>query len=304
MCKTLLSKGSHVVALIQDNDPQSQLYRSGIIKQLTIVNGNLEDYWTLERAINQNAVETVIHLGAQAVVGAAFRSPLGTFESNIRGTYNLLEACRNHSSLIDNIVVASSDKAYGEHQTLPYCEDAPLVGRNPYDVSKSCADLIAQSYHHTYGTPVGIARCGNIYGGGDLNWSRIVPTTIRAFHDNQSPLIRSDGTFVRDYLYVKDAVNGYLTLAEELYRPEVAGQAFNFGNEAPTTVLELVAEIQKLMNAEHLDPKVLNTAKAEIHKQYLSTAKSREILNWKPKNDLRSGLIETINWYREFLEGK
>ncbi len=302
ICKTLLSQGAKVVALVKDADPQSELLRSGIIKQLTVVNGNLEDYWTIERTINQHAVQVVIHLGAQAIVGAAFRSPLTTFESNIRGTYNVLEACCVHAALVKSIVIASSDKAYGEHRKLPYGEDAPLMGRNPYDVSKSCADLIAQAYQQTYATPVGIARCGNIYGGGDLNWSRIVPSTIRALQENQSPVIRSDGSFVRDYLYIKDAVSGYLALAESLERPDVAGQAFNFGNEAPVTVLELVSEIQALMDKQNINPTVLGIAKAEIQKQYLSTTKARQVLNWKPEYDLKSGLIETITWYREFLK--
>ncbi len=304
MCAELIERGARVVALIKDADPQSELIRTGAIRNLTVVNGNLEDYWTVERAINEHAIEVVIHLGAQAIVGAALRSPLPTFESNVRGTYNVLEACRVHMSLVKSVVIASSDKAYGDHETLPYTEDAPLIGRHPYDVSKTCADLIAQSYHQTYGMPVGIARCGNIYGGGDLNWSRIVPTAIRAFHEGRSPVIRSDGTFVRDYLYVKDAVSGYLALAEALGNEVIQGQAFNFGNESPVTVLELVSEIQQLMEAQHLVPDVQATATAEIHSQYLSAAKAKEMLNWSPANDLRSGLVETIAWYRDFLEAE
>ena len=303
MCSELLDRGAHVVALIKDADPQSELLRSGTINKLSVVNGNLEDYWTIERAINEHEIQVIVHLGAQAIVGAALRSPLPTFESNIRGTYNILEATRVHAKQVKSVVIASSDKAYGEHEVLPYTEDAPLIGRHPYDVSKTCADLIAQSYHQTYGTPVGIARCGNIYGGGDLNWSRIVPTAIKAYHEGNSPIIRSDGTFVRDYLYVKDAVSGYLALAEGMTDEAIHGKAFNFGNEAPVTVLELVEEIQGLMEAQHLDPEVQGTAKAEIHSQYLSAAKAREILKWTPANDLRSGLVETIAWYREFLGG-
>ena len=269
-----------------------------------MVNGSLEDFWTVERAVNEHDIEVVIHLGAQAIVGSALRSPLPTFETNIRGTYNILEAARMHAGRVKSIVVASSDKAYGEHDTLPYTEDAPMLGRNPYDVSKTCADLIAQSYHQAYDLPVGIARCGNIYGGGDLNWSRIVPTAIKAYHEGKSPVIRSDGTFIRDYLFVKDAVSGYLRLAEAVQDDSIKGQAFNFGNESPVTVLELVAQIQDLMEAHHLDPEVLGTAKAEIHSQYLSAAKARKLLDWTPANDLKSGLVETIAWYREFLEAK
>ena len=304
MCSELLDRGAQVVALVKDADPQSELIRSGNINKLTVVNGSLEDFWTVERAINEHDIEIVIHLGAQAIVGSALRSPLPTFETNIRGTYNILEAARMHAGRVKSVVVASSDKAYGEHDTLPYTEDAPLIGRNPYDVSKTCADLIAQSYHQTYDLPVGIARCGNIYGGGDLNWSRIVPTAIKAYHEGKSPIIRSDGTFVRDYLFVKDAVSGYLRLAEAMQDDSIKGQAFNFGNEAPVTVLELVAQIQDLMEAHHLETEVLGTVKAEIHSQYLSAAKARKLLDWTPANDLKSGLVETIAWYREFLEAE
>jgi len=302
LCSELLDRGAHVVALVKDADPQSELIRSGNIARLTVVNGILEDYQTIERAIDEHEIQTVFHLGAQAIVGAALLSPLPTFETNIRGTYNLLEACRVHAGRVTGIVVASSDKAYGDHDTLPYTEDSPLIGRHPYDVSKSCADLIAQAYHCTYDLPVGIARCGNIYGGGDLNWSRLVPTTVRAYFDGRSPAIRSDGSPVRDYIYVKDAVSGYIRLAEGLEHDQIKGQAFNFGNEAPVTVLELVSEIQVLMESQHLETEILGIAEAEIHSQYLSTAKAREMLNWEPGNDLRSGLVETIAWYRDFLE--
>jgi len=304
LCKELVERDAHVVALVQDADPESELFRSGTINHVTVVNGNLEDFRTVERAINEHGVNTVIHLGAQAIVGAALRSPLATFETNIRGTYNLLEACRLHSDLVQSVVIASSDKAYGSHEELPYSEDAPLIGRHPYDVSKTCADLIARSYYETYDLPVAIARCGNIFGGGDLNWSRIVPTAIRAFLDHKSPIIRSDGTFIRDYLYVKDAVSAYLTLAEALRDAAVQGEAFNFGNDKPISVLELVSEIQDLMEAHDIEPTVLGTATAEIHSQYLSSRKAKDVLGWTPSNDLRSGLAESINWYRDFLEAK
>jgi CDP-glucose 4,6-dehydratase len=301
LCSDLLARGAHVVALVKDADPQSELIRSGNIARLTVVNGNLEDFRTVERAINEHEIQIVFHLGAQAIVGAALRSPLPTFETNIRGTYNLLEACRVHSPRVKSVVVASSDKAYGDHDVLPYTEDSPLVGRHPYDVSKSCADLIAQAYHNTYELPVGIARCGNIYGGGDLNWSRLVPETVRAYIEGRSPVIRSDGSLVRDYIYVQDAVSGYVRLAEALEHDQIKGEAFNFGNEAPVTVLELVSEIQELMESQHLETEILGIAEGEIHSQYLSTAKAREMLDWKPSNDLRSGLVETIAWYRDFL---
>ena len=304
LCAELLETGARVVALVKDADPQSELIRTGNINRLAVVNGTLEDFWTVERAINEHDIQVVFHLGAQAIVGSALRSPLPTFETNIRGTYNVLEACRLHAIRVKSIVVASSDKAYGAHDRLPYLEEAPLVGRHPYDVSKTCADIISQSYYETYDLPVGIARCGNIYGGGDLNWSRIVPATIRSYFYGQSPVIRSDGTFIRDYLYVKDAVTGYIRLAEGLNRDEIKGQAFNFGNESPITVLDLVSEIQTLMESQDLDPNVLGTAEAEIHSQYLSSAKARELLDWSPANDLRSGLEATISWYRQFLQAE
>lgn len=304
LVKDLLKLKAHIVVLIQDNNPQSELYRSRDIDNVTVVNGALEDLATLERAINQYDVETVFHLGAQTIVGTAERFPLATFEANIRGTYNLLEACRLHKNLVKGIVVASSDKAYGEHPKLPYREDAPLRGRHPYEISKTCADLIAQSYFHSYELPVAVIRCGNIYGGGDLNWSRIVPGTIRSFLANESPVIRSDGTFVRDYVYVKDVARTYLDVAERFDEKEFWGEAFNCSNESPVTVLQIVKTIQDLMKCGHLKPKILNSARGEIFSQYLSSRKLRRMLKWKPRFDLKRGLSETIEWYHEFLGPK
>jgi CDP-glucose 4,6-dehydratase len=301
LVKELLAHGAYVVALVRDTDPQSELYRSGDIRRVSVVNGRLEDFWTLERAINEYEIDTVFHLGAQTIVGTAHRFPLPTFEANIRGTYNLLEACRLHSNMVQRVVIASSDKAYGEQPNLPYTEDMPLNGRHPYEVSKSCADLIAQCYHHTYGLPVAIARCGNVYGGGDLNWSRIVPGTIRSFLRGERPIIRSDGTYVRDYIYVKDVVRAYMCLAECLDDDRVQGEAFNFSAETPLTVLELVQAIQRLMNCEHIEPQILDCAEGEIRAQYLSAAKARSILGWEPQFNLEQGLRETIEWYRVFL---
>lgn len=301
LVKELLSRGADIVALVRDADPQSELIRSGDIDQITVVNGSLEDYRPLERAINENEVQTVFHLGAQTIVGVAHRSPLDTFNSNVRGTYNLLEACRVHMPLIESVVIASSDKAYGESDELPYREDMPLNGRHPYEVSKSCADLIAQSYWETYGLPITIARCGNVFGGGDLNWSRIVPGTIRSLLRGERPLVRSDGTFERDYIYVKDAVLAYLYLAERMDDAKLLGEAFNFGNETPLTVLEIVRLIQRLMDCAGIEPRILDTAEGEIPAQYLSSAKARELLEWVPQYDLESGLSETIRWYRRFL---
>ena len=301
LVKDLLARGAHVVALVMDADPQSELHRSGDVDRVSVVNGALEDFATLERAVNAHEVDSVFHLGAQAIVGVAHRAPLPTLETNVRGTWNVLEACRLHDDLVERVVIASSDKAYGTQKRLPYTEDMTLAGRHPYEVSKSAADLIAQTYYHTYGLPVGIARCGNVFGGGDLNWSRIVPHAIRAFLQGARPVIRSDGNYVRDYFYVKDCARAYLRLGERLEDATVRGEAFNFSNESPLTVLELVGIIQKLMDVGHLEPDVRDVAEGEIHSQYLSAVKAREQLGWTPEFDLESGLRETIAWYRTFL---
>lgn len=301
LVKELLARGTFVVAFVKDADPQSELYRSGDFKRVSVVNGTLEDFWGLERAISLHEVDTVFHLGAQTIVGVARRSPFVTFETNIRGTYNLLEACRIHRALVQRVVIASSDKAYGEQPVLPYAETMALHGRHPYEVSKSCADLIAQSYHHSYGLPVGIARCGNVYGGGDLNWSRLVPGTVRAFIRGEPPIIRSDGTYLRDYIYVTDIARAYLQLAEHLGDREVRGEAFNFGTESPVSVLEVVRAIRTLVGCPHLEPRILDCADGEIRAQYLSAVKARSVLGWAPQFDLERGLAETIKWYRIFL---
>lgn len=305
LVKTLLDRGASVVALILDADPQSELYRSGDDRRVSVVSGALEDFNAVQRAINLHETDTVFHLGAQTLVGVANRYPLATFEANIRGTYHLLEACRVLPDVVKRVIVASSDKAYGDQPVLPYTEETPLQGMHPYDVSKSCADLIAQTYAHTYRVPVAIARCGNIYGGGDLNWSRIVPGTIRALMRGERPVIRSNGTFIRDYVYVKDIALAYMRLAETLDDPllhdHVHGGAFNFSAERPLTVLELVSEIQTLMDSRHLTPDVQNTAWGEIKDQYLSSAKAIELLNWQPEYTIQQGLAETIAWYRAYL---
>lgn len=301
LVKELIAQGAYVTALVRDADPQSELFRSKAIEKVHVVNGALEDFGALERGINEHEVDTVFHLGAQTIVGTARRFPLATFEANVRGTYNLLEACRLHQSLVKRIVVASSDKAYGDQVRLPYTEETPLQGQYPYDVSKSCGDLIAQSYFHTYALPIGIARCGNIYGGGDLNWSRVVPGTIRSILKGDRPIIRSDGKYVRDYIYVKDVVQAYMRLAERLEDGAVQGQGFNFSVGKPLTVLEIVGVIQRLMHAEHLQPVIQNSAKGEILSQFLSSEKAGRLLNWEPSCGLEKGLEETINWYQAFL---
>lgn len=301
LVKALLDKQARVTVLIRDHDPQSDLIRSGTIQKTTVVNGMLEDMAALDRAINEQEVDTVFHLGAQTIVGTALRNPLATFESNIRGTYHLLEVCRLHHKLIKRIVIASSDKAYGTSSQLPYTEEMPLRGEHPYDVSKSCADMISYSYYRTYDLPLAIARCGNIFGGGDLNWSRIVPGTIKTLYHHQHPEIRSNGLLTRDYIYIKDVVNAYLTLAKEIDREEVRGQGFNFGPNHPYTVLEIVEAIQTQMKRQDLQPRILNQAKAEIKDQTLCSRKAMTMLGWKPSYTLEKGLRETIQWYESFL---
>lgn len=302
LVKALLAADAQVIALVRDADPQSELFRSGDVRRVAVVNGRLEDFATIERAVNDHEPDTVFHLAAQTIVGAAHRNPLENFESNIRGTYHVLEACRRGQAFVRRVVAASSDKAYGAVETLPYVETMPLQGRHPYEVAKSCADLIAAAYHHTYGLPVAVARCGNIYGGGDLNWSRIVPGTIRSLWRGERPVIRSDGTFVRDYIYVEDVVDAYLRLAVCLDRPGVAGEAFNFSPERPLTVLELAERIQELMNRRHIPLDIRNTAVGEIHSQYLDASKARAVLDWKPRRTLDEGLQATIAWYCAFLD--
>jgi CDP-glucose 4,6-dehydratase len=302
LVKRLLEHGAHVVTLVRDWDPQTELVRSGDILRTNVVNGRLEDYDTLERAINEHEIQTVFHLGAQPIVATALRNPLPTFEANIRGSYNLLEACRVHRALVTQVVVASSDKAYGDGPSLPYTEDMPANGRHPYDVSKSCTDLIALSYAHTYDLPVTLARCGNIYGGGDLNWSRIVPGTIRSLWLGERPIIRSNGLFTRDYIFVDDVVDGYLALAEQGDRKGVLGEAFNFSPESRVSVIEITKALQRAMGRTDLEPVILDQVRAEIRDQYLDSTKARQVLGWTARHTLAQGLDETIPWYRRFLE--
>ncbi len=302
LVKRLLHLGAHVVTLVRDWDPQTELVRSGDIVRTNVVNGRLEDYGALERAINEHEVDTVFHLGAQPIVSTALRNPLPTFEANVRGSYNLLEACRVHRSLVNRVVVASSDKAYGDGPSLPYTEDMPANGRHPYDVSKSCTDLLALSYAHTYDLPVTVARCGNIYGGGDLNWSRIVPGTIRSLWKGERPIIRSNGLFTRDYIFVEDVVDGYLALAERTDDVGVKGEAFNFSPESRLSVIDMTRAIQRLVGRTDLEPVILDQVHAEIRDQYLDSAKARTRLGWTVKHSLDEGLVKTIAWYRPFLE--
>lgn len=300
LVRHLISAGAEVVSLVRDWVPQSELVRAGLLDQIKVGRGDVRDQALLERMLGEYEVDTVIHLAAQAIVGIANRNPVSTFETNIAGTWSMLEACRR-SPTVKQIVIASSDKAYGDHEALPYTEDAPLLGRHPYDVSKSCADSIAQTYAATYDLPVAITRCGNFYGGGDLNWNRIVPGTIRSVLRGQRPVIRSDGQSVRDYFYVEDGALANMLLAESLAgQPTLRGQAFNFSIESQVTVVELVERLLALMKSD-LKPEIRNEATNEIRHQYLSAEKARRVLGWQPAFSLDEGLRRTIDWYRALL---
>ncbi len=302
LVKRLKQSGAQVVCLVRDWVPQSELVRAKTIDQARVVRGDVCDQHLIERAIGEYEVDTVFHLAAQTIVGIANRNPVTTFEANIQGTWTLLEACRR-SPRVKQVAIASSDKAYGAQEVLPYDETAPLQGQYPYDVSKSCADLIAQSYARTYGLPVVITRCGNFYGGGDLNWNRIVPGTIRSILRGERPVIRSDGQFVRDYFYVEDGAAAYLMLVEKLAADAgLSGEAFNFSYEVRLTVLDLVQQLLTLMGSD-LTPDVRNEASNEIREQYLSSEKARTRLGWAPEHNLVQGLERTIDWYRQFLAG-
>ncbi|MEB2271307.1 GDP-mannose 4,6-dehydratase [Bacillus safensis] len=300
LVKELIDQGANVTGLVRDQVPRSNLYQGSQFEKMNVVQGSLEDMQTIERALGEYEIDTVFHLAAQAIVGVANRHPVSTFEANILGTWNVLEACRRQP-LIKRVIVASSDKAYGDQEQLPYDEDMPLNGKHPYDVSKSCADLISHTYYNTYGLPVCITRCGNLYGGGDLNFNRIIPQTIQLVLEGKAPEIRSDGTFIRDYFYIEDAVKAYLLLAEKMEEKGLAGEAFNFSNEIQLTVLELVDKILKAMGSE-LKPRILNQGTHEIKHQYLSAEKARKLLDWKPDFSIDEGLEKTIEWYREFFQ--
>jgi CDP-glucose 4,6-dehydratase len=300
LIKRLVNAGADVVCLVRDWVPQSEMVRAAYIDKVNVVRGDVRDRDLLERVLGEFEIDTVMHLAAQTIVTIADRNPISTFESNIAGTWNILEACRR-SPKVGQIVIASSDKAYGDQETLPYGEETPLQGQHPYDVSKSAADLIAHTYAETYSLPVAITRCGNFYGGGDLNWNRIIPGTIRSILRGQGPIIRSDGEYIRDYFYVEDGAAAYMLLAEQLFEhKELKGEAFNFSNEIQVSVREIVDRVLQLMDS-NLKPEILNEASNEIRHQYLSAKKARRVLNWKPLFDLDQGLALTIDWYRSFF---
>ncbi|MCX5765559.1 MAG: GDP-mannose 4,6-dehydratase [Gemmatimonadetes bacterium] len=296
----LTRSGASVTALVRDRVPKSMLLTSDSMSTVNFVYGDVRDQRVLERAIGEYEVDTVFHLAAQSTVGVANRNAVSTFDTNVRGTWALLEAVRR-SPLVRSVVIASSDKAYGEQEELPYTESSPLLGVNPYDASKACADMIARSYALTFGVPVAITRCGNFFGGGDLNWNRIVPGIIRAALRGNRPVLRSDGTMVRDYFYVEDAAGAYLCLAEQLHgRPELRGEAFNFSNELQRDVLTFAQTImQRLGSTLELD--IRADAPHEIQHQWLSAAKARRVLGWSSAFTLDEGLDRTIAWYRNHL---
>jgi len=304
LTRWLVDTGTYTVAFVSDSDPQSELIRSGYVRRCSVIQGRLENYDDVERAVNNHEIDTIFHLGAQPIVGAADRSPRHTFESNVQGTWNVLDSARVLGSLVKRIVVASSDKAYGTQPILPYTEDMSLRGTKPYEVSKSCTDLISLTYAETYQLPVTIARCGNIYGGGDLNWNRIVPGTFRSLIRNEQPVLRSDGTFVRDYLHVDDIVNAYLLLGENSDKENFRGEAFNFSDESPLTVMQIYKAICDAANCSDTEPQILNSASGEIHDQYLDSTKAHQMLGWRASVSLEEGLAKSFQWYSEMLSGK
>lgn len=301
LVELLVDLGADVTVLVRDDVPPTSVTTSWS-GRTSVVHGAVEDQATIERLLGDYEARTVFHLAAQSQVGVANRNPVATFEANITGTWSLLEAVRR-SPRVEQVVTASSDKAYGAQPVLPYDEDMPLAGTNPYDVSKSCADLLSQSYHHTYDVPVCITRCGNFFGPGDLNWERLVPGTIRSLLRGERPVIRSDGTMVRDYLAVRDGALAYLRLAEAMAADDtLAGHAFNFSTETPVTVLELVAQLQIAAGTD-LEPDIQGTATHEIEQQFLSAAKARKLLGWEPTISTEDALAETVAWYRDHLAG-
>ena len=302
LVRQLLAAGADVVVLVRDWVPRSEFVASGLVNDVRIVRGDVRDQEMLERALGEYEIATVMHLAAQTIVGVANRNPVSTLDTNIRGTWAVLEAARR-TPTVKQVITASSDKAYGDQEVLPYKEDAPVFGRHPYDVSKSCSDLVSQMYAKTYALPVCVTRCGNFYGGGDLNWNRIVPGTIRSVLRGERPIIRSDGRYTRDYIYVEDGARAYMTLAERLgERPALAGQVFNFSYERRMTVIELVDRILDVMGSK-LKPEIRNEASNEIRDQYLDATKAKTMLGWTPAFEFDDSLRATVDWYKRYFGG-
>lgn len=302
LLRDLVEAGASVVCLVRDWVPRSMMVQDRLVERVNVVRGDVRDQALLERVLGEYEVRTVFHLAAQTIVGIANRNPVSTFETNVGGTWALLEACRR-SPTVEGIVTASSDKAYGEHDDLPYDEGTPLRARHPYDVSKACADRICRTYAATYDSPVVVTRCGNFFGGGDLNWNRLVPGTIRSVLRGQRPVIRSDGTMTRDYLYVEDGASAYIHCAAQLAEePDLRGEAFNFSTGTPLSVLELVEKILDVTGSD-LKPDVRDEAPHEIAHQYLDATKAREVLGWEPRFTVDEALGRTVEWYQGFLGG-
>lgn len=301
LVEELLTHGADVVVLLRDWVPGSRLLAAKLLERTIVIRGDLADPKILERILAEYEVQSVIHLAAQTIVPIANKNPLSTFESNIAGTWHLLEACRQVKS-VSSVVIASSDKAYGDAENLPYQENMPLNAIYPYDVSKACADMLSVCYAKSFNLPVAITRCGNFFGGGDLNWNRIIPGTIRAVLRQQAPIIRSDGTLIRDYIYVEDAVSAYMTLSKALsLKPELGGEAFNFSNESQKTVLDITLAIIKLLGST-LTPIIQGQNQGEIKAQYLDATKATNTLAWQPKFGLDAGLQKTIAWYQNYFK--
>ncbi|MGP7819360.1 NAD-dependent epimerase/dehydratase family protein [Niallia sp. 01092] len=296
LLKELVQLNANITALVRN--PTSPFCLNPSFQKVNFLQGDLEDLDSIKCAIAEHNIDTVFHMAAQAVTGEAILNPLSTFETNIRGTWNMLDACRQHS--VKRVIITSSEKAYGESLLLPLEESFSLNGRKPYDVSKSCADLIAHTYYETYQLPVCIIRCGNLYGGGDVNFSRIIPGTIRSILHNEAPIIRGDGTQIHDFFYVKDAVHAHLLVAEKMEEYKLAGEAFNFGNENALTVLEVVQRIIAIMNS-NLKPVILKQNSKKIAGHYLSAKKAKEVLTWQPVYSFEKGIEKTVQWYKEYF---
>jgi len=303
LAKAFTERGANVIILVRNLEKEFTYKVFNLEDKTTQVQGDLADTQLLERVLRDYSISSCFHLAAQSIVGIADQSPVPTFESNIRGTWNLLEACRNMNTL-KRIIVASTDKAYGQQKKLPYTEKSPLLGLYPYHASKACEDIIAQSYSFSYRLPIVITRNANTYGPGDLNFSRIVPDAIRCVLQGKEFVTRSDGTPERDYMYVEDAVDAYITVAEQIDKKGVKGEAFNFGTGKAVSVTYLFKKIAQLCGKPDLEPKILGTAKNELDRQYLATDKARQLLGWKQSYSLEQGLRRTIEWYRDYLKIK
>jgi CDP-glucose 4,6-dehydratase len=303
LCKELVDRGAFVVAFVRDDIPLGPLKTMCVYDKLgAIAEGDITKYDNVKRVFDEYEIDTCFHLAAQTQVTIANTSPLGTLDTNVRGTWNILEAARC-SPKLKRLVIASTDKVYGEPVKLPITEDHPLLASYPYDASKACVEVLARMYFKTYGVPLALTRCCNIYGGGDMNFLRIIPDSVRSVLQGKNPVIRSDGSPVRDFIYVKDAVSAYMLLAESIGKPGVNGEAFNFGSNAPINMLDLVKKIIEASGNKKVKPDVQGKSKpnAEIDRQYLSPAKAEKALGWKPKYKLEQGLKETLQWYKDNL---